>query len=112
VIIICSRCCFFYSFLFVFYLSVRSLFSLTYSFSLPQRQSRRTTLKMKRSTIPHHVFVSFSKTVSETGCRAGNQRVRLMSKGMSNRNSMQFFWRTVHEQVQQIEQPDRFQDRH
>jgi len=39
-IIICLRGCFFYS---IFCLSVRLLFSLTYSFSLPQKQSLRTT---------------------------------------------------------------------
>jgi len=35
-----------------------------------------------------------------------------MNKQMSNRIIIQFFWQTVHEQVQQIEQPDRFLDRH
>jgi len=35
-----------------------------------------------------------------------------MNKQMSNRIIMQFFWQTVYEQVQQIGQPDRFQDRH
>jgi len=35
-----------------------------------------------------------------------------MNKTMINRIIMQFFWQTVREQMQQIEQPDRFQDRH
>jgi len=34
-----------------------------------------------------------------------------MNKRMRRRIIMQFFWQTVHEQVQQIEQPDMFQDR-
>jgi len=41
-----------------------------------------------------------------------NCEQRYATDQMSSKIIVQFFWQTVHEQVQQIEQPDRFKDRH